>query len=165
MTRETSEGKCASVCVCVCVHARTQKPCSDARETVPHTVCAFDVQAILLSPKFHCTEEMLTIVSLLSVDSVLCNPPSRRDEVQAVRRKFVSSEGDHVTLLNVYRAFRSAGGNKVSLASPPNPPPSRLGIGARDPSSLAGSPTEPRGRSRVPMRLRTGVARPPSCFC
>ncbi|XP_046945646.1 ATP-dependent RNA helicase DHX33 isoform X1 [Lynx rufus] len=69
-------------------------------------------KAILLSPKFHCTEEMLTIVSLLSVDSVLCNPPSRRDEVQAVRRKFVSSEGDHVTLLNVYRAFRSAGGNK-----------------------------------------------------
>lgn len=93
---------------------------------MPHTVCAFDVQAILLSPKFHCTEEMLTIVSLLSVDSVLCNPPSRRDEVQAVRRKFVSSEGDHVTLLNVYRAFRNAGGSKVGLASPPNPPPSRL---------------------------------------
>ncbi|XP_045343286.1 ATP-dependent RNA helicase DHX33 isoform X1 [Leopardus geoffroyi] len=69
-------------------------------------------KAILLSPKFHCTEEMLTIVSLLSVDSVLCNPPSRRDEVRAVRRKFVSSEGDHVTLLNVYRAFRNAGGNK-----------------------------------------------------
>uniref|UniRef100_A0A8C8XR07 RNA helicase n=1 Tax=Panthera leo TaxID=9689 RepID=A0A8C8XR07_PANLE len=69
-------------------------------------------KAILLSPKFHCTEEMLTIVSLLSVDSILCNPPSRRDEVQAVRRKFVSSEGDHVTLLNVYRAFRNAGGNK-----------------------------------------------------
>uniref|UniRef100_A0A8C9KEM8 RNA helicase n=1 Tax=Panthera tigris altaica TaxID=74533 RepID=A0A8C9KEM8_PANTA len=100
--------------------------------------------AILLSPKFHCTEEMLTIVSLLSVDSILCNPPSRRDEVQAVRRKFVSSEGDHVTLLNVYRAFRNAGGNKVSLASPPNTPPSRLEIGARDPSSLAGAPTEPR---------------------
>ncbi|XP_077602749.1 ATP-dependent RNA helicase DHX33 isoform X1 [Crocuta crocuta] len=69
-------------------------------------------KAILLSPKFHCTEEMLTIVSLLSVDSVLYNPPARRDEVQAVRRKFVSSEGDHVTLLNVYRAFRNASANK-----------------------------------------------------
>ncbi|XP_029784521.1 ATP-dependent RNA helicase DHX33 isoform X1 [Suricata suricatta] len=69
-------------------------------------------KAILLSPKFHCTEEMLTIISLLSVDSVLYNPPSRRDEVQAVRRKFMSSEGDHVTLLNVYRAFRNANGNK-----------------------------------------------------
>ncbi|XP_068950255.1 ATP-dependent RNA helicase DHX33 isoform X1 [Petaurus breviceps papuanus] len=69
-------------------------------------------KTILLSPKFHCTEEILTIVSLLSVDSVLYNPPSRRDEVHSVRKKFISSEGDHLTLLNVYRAFRNVGGNK-----------------------------------------------------
>ncbi|XP_059852272.1 ATP-dependent RNA helicase DHX33 isoform X1 [Delphinus delphis] len=69
-------------------------------------------KTILLSPKFHCTEEILTIISLLSVDSVLYNPPSRRDEVQAVRKKFISSEGDHITLLNIYRAFKNTGGNK-----------------------------------------------------
>ncbi|NXJ08620.1 DHX33 helicase, partial [Odontophorus gujanensis] len=69
-------------------------------------------KTILLSPKFHCTEEILTIVALLSVDSVLYNPPSRRDEVQSVRKKFISSEGDHLTLLNVYRAFRNVSGNK-----------------------------------------------------
>uniref|UniRef100_A0A8C9A7L3 RNA helicase n=1 Tax=Prolemur simus TaxID=1328070 RepID=A0A8C9A7L3_PROSS len=69
-------------------------------------------KTILLSPKFHCTEEILTIVSLLSVDSVLHNPPSRRDEVQAVRKKFISSEGDHITLLNIYRTFKNIGGNK-----------------------------------------------------
>ncbi|XP_067393949.1 ATP-dependent RNA helicase DHX33 isoform X2 [Emydura macquarii macquarii] len=69
-------------------------------------------KTILLSPKFHCTEEILTIVSLLSVDSILYNPPSRRDEVQSVRKKFISSEGDHVTLLNVYRAFKNVSGNK-----------------------------------------------------
>lgn len=68
-----------------------------------------------MSPKFHCTEEILTIVSLLSVDSVLHNPPSRREEVQGVRKKFVSSEGDHMTLLNIYRTFKNLGGNKVSL--------------------------------------------------
>lgn len=100
-----SEGKCASVCA----------EAARRRGIRAHTVSGFGVQAILLSPKFHCTEEMLTIVSLLSVDSVLYNPPARRDEVQAVRRKFVSSEGDHVTLLNVYRAFRNASANKVSL--------------------------------------------------
>ncbi|NWR79890.1 DHX33 helicase, partial [Centropus unirufus] len=70
-------------------------------------------KAILVSPKFHCTEEILTIVSLFSVDSVLYNPPSRRDEVQSVRRKFISSEGDHLTLLNLYRAFRKVNGNKT----------------------------------------------------
>ncbi|CAM4572985.1 unnamed protein product [Lepidochelys olivacea] len=69
-------------------------------------------KTILMSPKFHCTEEILTIVSLLSVDSILYNPPSRRDEVQSVRKKFISSEGDHLTLLNVYRAFKNVSGNK-----------------------------------------------------
>uniref|UniRef100_A0A8C2S4D6 RNA helicase n=1 Tax=Capra hircus TaxID=9925 RepID=A0A8C2S4D6_CAPHI len=69
-------------------------------------------KTILLSPKFHCTEEILTIVALLSVDSILYNPLSRRDEVQSVRKKFVSSEGDHLTLLNVYRTFKNTGGNK-----------------------------------------------------
>ncbi|KAM4796590.1 ATP-dependent RNA helicase DHX33 [Rhinophrynus dorsalis] len=69
-------------------------------------------KTILLSPKFHCAEEILTIVSLLSVDSVLHNPPAKRDEVQAARKKFISSEGDHITLLNIYRAFKNLGKNK-----------------------------------------------------
>ncbi|XP_026777304.1 ATP-dependent RNA helicase DHX33 [Pangasianodon hypophthalmus] len=69
-------------------------------------------KTILISPDFSCTEEILTIVSLLSVDSVLYNPPARRDEVLAVRKKFISSEGDHMTLLNIYRAFKKVSGNK-----------------------------------------------------
>ncbi|XP_069827234.1 ATP-dependent RNA helicase DHX33 isoform X2 [Dendropsophus ebraccatus] len=69
-------------------------------------------KTILISPKFHCTEEILTIVALLSVDSVLTNPPAKRDEVQAARKKFISSEGDHITLLNIYRAFKNLGKNK-----------------------------------------------------
>ncbi|KAK2537564.1 Dhx33 [Columba guinea] len=72
-------------------------------------------KTILMSSKFHCTEEILTIVSLLSVDSVLHNPPARREEVQSVRKKFISSEGDHLTLLSIYRAFRNVGGNKLSM--------------------------------------------------
>lgn len=69
-------------------------------------------KTILLSPDFSCSEEVLSIVSLLSVDTVLYNPPARREEVLAARKKFTSSEGDHMTLLNIYRAFKKVGGNK-----------------------------------------------------
>ncbi|RXN34257.1 ATP-dependent RNA helicase DHX33 [Labeo rohita] len=69
-------------------------------------------KTLLISPDFSCTEEVLTIISLLSVDSVLYNPPARRDDVLAVRKKFISSEGDHMTLLNIYRAFKKVSGNK-----------------------------------------------------
>ncbi|XP_041052432.1 ATP-dependent RNA helicase DHX33 isoform X2 [Carcharodon carcharias] len=69
-------------------------------------------KTLLLSPAFHCTEEVMTIVSMLSVDSILYNPHARRDEVHCVRKKFISSEGDHMTLLNIYQAFKHVGGHK-----------------------------------------------------
>ncbi|XP_077596150.1 ATP-dependent RNA helicase DHX33 [Stigmatopora nigra] len=69
-------------------------------------------KTILLSPKYSCSEEVLSIVSLLSVDSVLYNPPARREDVLAVRKKFTSSEGDHLSLLAIYRAFKKVSGNK-----------------------------------------------------
>ncbi|TNM84696.1 hypothetical protein fugu_008874 [Takifugu bimaculatus] len=69
-------------------------------------------KTILLSTNYFCSEEILSIVSLLSVDNVLYNPPARREEVLAARKKFISSEGDHMTLLNIYRAFKKVSGNK-----------------------------------------------------
>lgn len=78
-------------------------------------VCSVS-QTILLSPDYSCSEEILSIVSLLSVDTVLYNPPARREEVLAARKKFSSSEGDHMTLLNIYRAFKKVSGNKVRNA-------------------------------------------------
>ncbi|XP_055513770.1 LOW QUALITY PROTEIN: ATP-dependent RNA helicase DHX33-like [Leucoraja erinacea] len=69
-------------------------------------------KTLLVSPEFHCTEEILTIVSLLSVDSVLYNPRAQQDEVLSARRKFISSEGDHMTLLNVYYAFKNTAGQR-----------------------------------------------------
>lgn len=122
-----------------------------------NVVYNFNSQTILLSPKFHCTEEILTIVSLLSVDSVLYNPPSRRDEVQGVRKKFIASEGDHITLLNIYRTFKNIGGNKVSLVlflfS------SDTSFQACEPSSLAESSKEPQKECQMSFQrhLRMGT--------
>lgn len=69
-------------------------------------------KAILLSRDFHCGEDIVTIVALLSVDSIFYTPPNRRDSCNAVLQKFRSAEGDHITLLNTYRAFKAVRGNK-----------------------------------------------------
>ena len=56
---------------------------------------------------FH-REEVITIVSLLSGDSILLSPSGKREAAWAARKALVSSEGDHITLLKVYRAFKQS---------------------------------------------------------
>ena len=70
-------------------------------------------KAILKAQEYSSTGEVLTIVSMLSVDSVLYTPQNKREEALTVRKKFLSPDGDHVTLLNIYRAYKGAKGNKV----------------------------------------------------
>ncbi|XP_047109193.1 ATP-dependent RNA helicase DHX33 isoform X1 [Schistocerca piceifrons] len=61
---------------------------------------------ILLAAKdYNCVEEVISIVALLSSESVFVTPPNKREEALSARQKFVSSAGDHITLLNVFRTF------------------------------------------------------------
>ncbi|RNA11852.1 ATP-dependent RNA helicase DHX33 [Brachionus plicatilis] len=65
-------------------------------------------RCILSADKLGCVEEVLKIVSVLSVDSVFhaqTNTSNKRDQAEAARQKFSSADGDHITLLNVYKAF------------------------------------------------------------
>ena len=60
------------------------------------------------------SEEIITIVALLYGDqSILLTPQSKRVEALASRKKFVSSEGDLITYLNIFRAYKQAK-NQVS---------------------------------------------------
>ena len=57
-----------------------------------------------------CVEEVIKIVSVLSVESVFHNASNtasqaKRDQAQAVRQKFSSADGDHITALNVFKTF------------------------------------------------------------
>lgn len=52
--------------------------------------------------KFHCSEEIIIIVSMLSIPSVFYRPKERAQEADAIREKFLITESDHLTLLNVY---------------------------------------------------------------
>ncbi|KTW28926.1 hypothetical protein T552_01554 [Pneumocystis carinii B80] len=64
---------------------------------------------IIASEDYGCTEEMLTIVSMLSVPSVFYRPKERQEESDAAREKFFVPESDHLTLLHVYSQWKSNG--------------------------------------------------------
>lgn len=66
---------------------------------------------LLSAPTFGCLEEALTIVAVLSSESILLSPPAKRELAQSVRQKFCSGYGDHVTLLNIYREYTNISQN------------------------------------------------------
>ncbi|KAL6861175.1 hypothetical protein ACP4OV_016875 [Aristida adscensionis] len=61
-------------------------------------------KALIVASEFKCLEEMLIVVSMLSVESIFFSPREKLEEARAARKSFESSEGDHITLVNVYRA-------------------------------------------------------------
>jgi HrpA-like RNA helicase len=67
-------------------------------------------RCIIAADKLNCVEEILKIVSLLSVENIFHNPSNimnaaKRDQAQTIRQKFQSSDGDQITLLNVYKGY------------------------------------------------------------
>ena len=70
-------------------------------------------KAIISAKDYHCVEEMLSLVAMLSVESILHIPYTKRDEAMAVRKKFTASEGDFFMLINIFRAYRQNKGNRT----------------------------------------------------
>jgi len=63
---------------------------------------------LVTSPEFYCSNEMLSMTALLSVPSVFVRPASKRAQADEMKKQFAHPEGDHLTLLNVYHAFKSS---------------------------------------------------------
>lgn len=63
--------------------------------------------AVLLigSVAFNCSNEILTIVSLLSVPNIFIRPIQNRKLADEIKMSFAHKDGDHLTLLNVYYEF------------------------------------------------------------
>ncbi|CAN0901896.1 Pre-mRNA-splicing factor ATP-dependent RNA helicase DEAH7 [Linum grandiflorum] len=61
---------------------------------------------LLMGDLLGCVNEVLTIVSMLSVPSVFFRPKDRAEESDAAREKFFVPESDHLTLLNVYMQWK-----------------------------------------------------------
>ncbi|KAK0564775.1 DEAH-box ATP-dependent RNA helicase prp43 [Tilletia horrida] len=74
-------------------------------------------KCLLVSPEFKCSNEVLSIAAMLSIPNVFLRPNSQRSAADAAHAEFAHPLGDHLTLLNVYHAWKSscpdprAGGN------------------------------------------------------
>ncbi|KAJ3331003.1 hypothetical protein HDU76_004307 [Blyttiomyces sp. JEL0837] len=66
-------------------------------------------KALIISPKYKCSAEMLSIVAMLSIPNCFIRPNDQRKQADEAKASFTHVDGDHLTLLNVYHAFMENG--------------------------------------------------------
>ncbi|KAI9732377.1 MAG: DEAH-box ATP-dependent RNA helicase prp43 [Cirrosporium novae-zelandiae] len=62
---------------------------------------------LISSPEFYCSNEILSLTALLSVPQIFTRPNNARKQADAMKANFAHPDGDHLTMLNVYHAFKS----------------------------------------------------------
>eukprot|EP00735_Rhodelphis_limneticus_P008596 TRINITY_DN216_c0_g1::TRINITY_DN216_c0_g1_i1::g.1602::m.1602 TRINITY_DN216_c0_g1::TRINITY_DN216_c0_g1_i1::g.1602 ORF type:complete len:1212 (-),score=306.99,sp/Q54F05/DHX8_DICDI/62.60/0.0,OB_NTP_bind/PF07717.11/8e-30,HA2/PF04408.18/4.1e-30,Helicase_C/PF00271.26/2.3e-11,S1/PF00575.18/1.9e-10,DEAD/PF00270.24/6.7e-07,AAA_22/PF13401.1/0.0002,T2SE/PF00437.15/0.00029,AAA_19/PF13245.1/0.003,DUF1308/PF07000.6/0.015,MIP-T3/PF10243.4/0.031,Flavi_DEAD/PF07652.9/0.042,AAA/PF00004.24/1.6,AAA/PF00004.24/1.3e+ len=63
-------------------------------------------KCLIQSVEFGCSDEMLTIVAMLSVENIFYRPKEKQAQADQKKAKFHQPEGDHLTLLTIYEAWR-----------------------------------------------------------
>ncbi|CAD6502698.1 BgTH12-05288 [Blumeria graminis f. sp. triticale] len=61
---------------------------------------------LISSPEFYCSNEILSLTALLSVPQIFVRPASARKRADDMKALFTHPDGDHLTMLNVYHAFK-----------------------------------------------------------
>ncbi|XP_057472095.1 probable pre-mRNA-splicing factor ATP-dependent RNA helicase DEAH9 isoform X1 [Actinidia eriantha] len=64
---------------------------------------------ILASNQLGCSEEIITIAAILSIQSIWFSVRGQQKELDEAKLRFAAAEGDHVTFLNVYKGFLQSG--------------------------------------------------------
>ncbi|KAL6546541.1 ATP-dependent RNA helicase [Orobanche minor] len=64
---------------------------------------------ILASNNYGCSEEVITIAAVLSIQSIWFSVRGAQKELDEAKLRFAAAEGDHVTFLNVYKGFTKSG--------------------------------------------------------
>lgn len=62
---------------------------------------------LITSPEFECSNEMLSLTALLSVPQIFVRPANARKWADEAKSLFAHPDGDHLTMLNAYHAFKS----------------------------------------------------------
>ncbi|KAI0225509.1 DEAH-box ATP-dependent RNA helicase prp43 [Massospora cicadina] len=61
---------------------------------------------VISSPKYNCSNEILSVTAMLSVPQVFVRPRDDRNRAEEAKAQFAHPDGDHLSLLNVYHAFK-----------------------------------------------------------
>ncbi|KDO26216.1 hypothetical protein SPRG_08578 [Saprolegnia parasitica CBS 223.65] len=65
-----------------------------------------DAKVLLTSVVLGCSDEVLTIISMLAVENVFFRPKEKQAQADSKKAKFNQPEGDQLTLLAVYEAWK-----------------------------------------------------------
>jgi ATP-dependent RNA helicase DHX8/PRP22 len=65
-----------------------------------------NAKVLLTSVVLGCSEEILTIIAMLAVENVFFRPKEKQAQADSKKAKFNQPEGDHLTLLAVYEAWK-----------------------------------------------------------
>lgn len=69
------------------------------------------------SPNHKCTNEILSIAAMLSVPVVFVRPKEASKDADDCKMRFAHLDGDHLTLLNVFHAYKQHSNDGVDPAS------------------------------------------------
>lgn len=70
---------------------------------------------LLASSAFNCVEEMLNIISVLASENIFVYPNDKKELARERHAMFEDKQGDHITLLRVFRAYLQTEKTNVSL--------------------------------------------------
>ncbi|KAI1815171.1 P-loop containing nucleoside triphosphate hydrolase protein [Poronia punctata] len=66
-------------------------------------------KVLIYSVDMGCSDEILTIVAMLNMGTVFYRPKEKQTQADQKKAKFHDPHGDHLTLLNVYNAWKQSG--------------------------------------------------------
>ncbi|RYP07479.1 hypothetical protein DL764_002486 [Monosporascus ibericus] len=66
-------------------------------------------KVLLAATDLGCSDEILSIVAMLNIPTVFYRPKEKQQQADQKKAKFHDPHGDHLTLLNVYNAWKQSG--------------------------------------------------------
>ncbi|KAH7088794.1 P-loop containing nucleoside triphosphate hydrolase protein [Paraphoma chrysanthemicola] len=91
-------------------HARLTKPLGTRMAELPLEPMLARALLSAATPEYNCLSEMLSIAAMMTLQgNAFVSHDGGKKQLDAARRRFAVSEGDHLTLFNVYTAFVKAG--------------------------------------------------------